>query len=71
MLSKFVWSDLSDESSCITPEIPHARVRHERSSYRNGDKVEFECNEGFKRKAGLNPTCDNGDWTSLAICERE
>ncbi|XP_067016808.1 sushi, von Willebrand factor type A, EGF and pentraxin domain-containing protein 1-like isoform X2 [Acropora muricata] len=51
---------------CVKPEVPrNAIISNPSESYRSGDKVTFECKEGFNQEGIATQMCFQGQWTVL------
>ena len=51
---------------CVKPEVPrNAIISNPSESYRSGDKVAFECKEGFNQEGIATQMCFQGQWTVL------
>ena len=50
----------------MKPEVPrNAIISNPSESYRSGDKVTFECKEGFNQEGIATQMCFQGSWTVL------
>ena len=50
----------------MKPEVPrNAIISNPSERYRSGDKVTFECKEGFNQEGIATQMCFQGQWTVL------
>uniref|UniRef100_A0A3Q4GT10 Complement factor H-like n=1 Tax=Neolamprologus brichardi TaxID=32507 RepID=A0A3Q4GT10_NEOBR len=60
-----------DENACLPPTIPHRKYdKAEEGWYKEQEIILVQCDDAYVLKGNRSPTCRNGTWSPLPVCER-
>nr|XP_060630534.1 complement factor H-like isoform X2 [Anolis sagrei ordinatus] len=59
---------ISQEITCEPPNIAHGSVRNSKTIYRDGERIQISCNDGYRPADRDDATCTRDGWNTRVEC---